>query len=104
MAKEAKKRIRADFNEACKYRDGYKCRLCTPEENELWVHAHAEVHHIRNREDMPNGGYVKENGITLCPGHHLKVERYPHEYPTWMLYGLIGSSYQQALDASKRLC
>jgi hypothetical protein len=28
---------------------------------------------------MPNGGYVKENGITLCDGEdgcHMKAERY----------------------------
>lgn len=29
-----------------------------------------------DRSEMPNGGYVKENGITLCKLCHVKCEKY----------------------------
>lgn len=58
---------------------------------------------------MPNGGYVPENGITLCGNCHLLAEE---TYNTSVktpgftvdeLYGLIGSSLAKAREASKRL-
>jgi hypothetical protein len=33
-----------------------------------------DAHHIIDRNDMPNGGYVPENGITLCKECHKKAE------------------------------
>lgn len=97
----AKKRARAVFNEVCIKRDE-RCRLC-PLINKTPVQD-LEVHHITNRNDMPKGGYVKENGITLCKRHHLEVETSTNYfYSANYLYELIGSSYEKALDASKRL-
>ena len=58
---------------------------------------------------MPNGGYVKENGISLCPTCHEKAEVFHSTgtaLPGWApedLYRLIGSSYEQAVKASERL-
>jgi len=58
---------------------------------------------------MPNGGYVKENGISLCPGCHEKAEVFHNTgaaLPGWSpddLYKMIGSTYEQALRASHRL-
>lgn len=96
-----KKEIRMLFNVNSKVREKYRCRLCSaaaPVDVTT-----LEVHHIVNRNLMPNGGYVKENGITLCPRHHEKVEKNPDFYPTEFLFGLIGSSYDKALRASERL-
>ena len=60
---------------------------------------------------MPNGGYVKENGITLCEAHHMDAEQFHiHSGTKWItnmhpddLYKLIGSSYDLAETASERL-
>jgi hypothetical protein len=69
-----------------------------------------DAHHITPREKMPNGGYVKENGISLCPECHIKAEDYLHgvmyyfdDYAPTDLYKLINSSYELALEKSKKL-
>ena len=62
---------------------------------------------------MPNGGYVAENGISLCSECHVKAEAAlqelgcdelsSQELENFMpdkLYCLIGSSYDQAVEAS----
>ena len=60
---KSKKLIRQKFRDEVFGRDGYKCVFCGKTNN-------LDAHHITNRNEMPNGGYVKENGITLCPVHH----------------------------------
>jgi len=58
---------------------------------------------------MPNGGYIKENGISVCDDCHLKAEEFhstgtPIEgYAPDDLYKIIGSSHQEALSASEKL-
>lgn len=58
---------------------------------------------------LPNGGYVKENGITLCPKCHEKAEVFHSTgaalegFSPEDLYKLIGSNYEKALAASKKL-
>jgi hypothetical protein len=66
---------------------------------------------------MPNGGYVKENGITLCDdndgyeGCHMKAELFHiSEGVEWTvgmhpddLYRLIGSSKELAIRKSELL-
>ena len=103
-----KKRIRNEFRTETFTRDGHKCRACgwnafRPGEIEL------DAHHITDRNLMPNGGYVKENGISLCPGCHEKAEVF-HSTGTALpgfspaeLYVMIGSSYEQAVKAAERL-
>ena len=99
-----KKQIRQAFRDVCFKRDKNRCRTC-PSTEEL------TVHHITDRNEIAHGGYVKENGITLCPKCHKLAEVY-HENggeiytPTFHpsdLYELIGSSYQKAVEASERL-
>ena len=52
---------------------------------------------------MPNGGYIKENGITVCPEHHLLVEAalagcvVEAKYYPDALYNAIGSSKEKAM-------
>lgn len=78
-----------------------------------------DAHHITDRNLMPNGGYVKENGITLCSGDddnelyykkschwkaeqfHIHGEAYPGFSPE-ELYKKIGSSLELAMKASER--
>lgn len=69
---------------------------------------HINAHHITSREDMPNGGYVKENGITLCDrgtlGCHYRAEMFlkgltNDDVKVWSpeaLYKKINSSYEIA--------
>jgi hypothetical protein len=54
-----------------------------------------------------HGGYVEENGISLCDECHLKAESHWSNCGTPEpgfspedLYNLIGSSYDRAWDAS----
>jgi 5-methylcytosine-specific restriction endonuclease McrA len=103
-----KKKVRQQFRDAVFTRDGNKCRGCgwglfRPGELEL------DAHHITDRTLMPNGGYVKENGISLCPTCHEKAEVF-HSTGTalegWApedLYKKVGSSYELAVEASERL-
>ncbi len=103
-----KKLIRERFRTATFTRDGHKCRGCgwglfRPGEVEL------DAHHITDRNLMPNGGYVKENGISLCPTCHEKAEVFHSTgtaLPGWApedLYKMIGSTYEEAVKASQRL-
>lgn len=99
-----KKLIRENFRNAVFKRDGYKCVFCNITEN-------LDAHHITDRSLMPNGGYVVENGISLCEIHHIEAEEYHqtngHFYPYGMapedLYKIINSSYDKAVEESNKL-
>ena len=102
-----KKLTRQRFRDSVFDRDGHKCRACG------WAVFNEDVkldaHHITDRTLMPNGGYVKENGISLCPGCHEKAEVFHstgtsfHGFSPDDLYRMIGSSHAHALAASERL-
>lgn len=113
-----KKLIRENFRQRTFKRDGHKCRACGMT-SEQWREANDAViegdqfcldaHHVTDRNLMPNGGYVPENGISLCPDCHEKAEVF-HSTGTASpgfapedLYILIGSSYDQAVKASERI-
>lgn len=124
----SKKETRKNFKNDVYKRDRFTCRHCglkyTPEEAELYL----DAHHITDRNEMPNGGYVKENGISLCkyeqptPGQelrkdseenscHMKAEKFHiSEGKEWVpgmhpdeLYKLICSSKEEAVKASEKL-
>lgn len=60
---------------------------------------------------MPNGGYVLENGIAVCPDCHEQAEEWwqndyeegPEGFSREDLYDMIGSSLEEATAASERL-
>lgn len=131
MGKTRKKEMRRQFREAVFKRDNYTCVVCgfvsSPEEAEHEL----DAHHVTPREEMPNGGYVKENGVSLCDpskkggplahGCHYRAEQillrisqgwttlpknpedFEYEYTPAALYAKIGSSYEQAVKASEFL-
>lgn len=109
MAKEGKKQVRANFRNATYKRDGYKCRGCGFGSNPQMAELDLDAHHITDRNDMPNGGYVKENGISLCEECHKKAEEFHSTgvsvpgFSPEELYEKIGSSKEKAIEASKRL-
>lgn len=59
---------------------------------------------------MPGGGYVKENGISLCHEHHMMAEVYHScDKEIWEegfhpndLYSMINSSYATAVEISRK--
>lgn len=71
-----------------------------------------DAHHITDRNKIINGGYVPENGITVCKDPcHLKVEKFHisggKEWEENLhpkdLYKLINSSKLLAIEKSKNL-
>jgi len=99
-----KKQIREAFREVVFTRDSYRCRKCKETES-------LDAHHITDRNEMPNGGYVAENGISLCPECHKKAEvwhsskktNYVKGFHPDDLYRLIGSSLEIAVHKAQSL-
>lgn len=103
-----KKKVRAAFRNAVFKRDNFTCRVCKkrwkPEDADPSL-GRINAHHITDRNDMPNGGYVVENGVTVCDGDrdscHMRCER--GEITKEYLYLVISSSYDKALKQSEKL-
>jgi hypothetical protein len=57
---------RDDFREAVFARDGHRCVVCG-------VPA-VDAHHLIERRLWPDGGYLLDNGASLCAVHHLAAE------------------------------
>lgn len=99
-----KKQIRENFRNEVFERDKHKCRKCDSS-GEL------DAHHITDRNEMPNGGYVKENGISLCDECHVKAEvwhssekkEFVDGYHPNDLYMLINSSYELAVAKAEKM-
>ncbi len=111
-----KSNIRKQFRLAVFQRDGYRCKCCgvpgkDRQGGDEWKKFHKDSvalvdldsHHILNRNELVNGGYIKSNGITVCTDCHLKCEVFwetgtalpgfsPEE-----LFQLIGSSKEKAI-------
>ena len=87
--KMTKKQIRQRFRNEVFERDGHKCVKCGCVDE-------LSAHHITDRSEMPDGGYVKENGISLCKNCHWKAEQFHRTgvavvgYRPNDLYNLIG--------------
>jgi 5-methylcytosine-specific restriction endonuclease McrA len=122
MMMPGKKQVRAAFRAAVFCRDRYCCVVCgKPGQDRQGGDGHKvyhksvpaeklvllDAHHITDRNEMPNGGYVKENGISLCDdGCHLLAEVYHKTgtaHPGFSpedLYARIGTSFEEAYRAS----
>ena len=103
----SKKAVREAFRAAVFARDRNRCVVCGRTGT-------LNAHHIIDRHDLPNGGYVAENGITLCAGDdedncHWKAERWHATgvavpgFSPGELFARIGSSAELALQASRAL-
>lgn len=98
-----KQQIRANFRTVVFGRDDDECRVCgNPAQ---------DAHHITDRNEIPNGGYVLENGISLCGRCHIlaeefhitKGQRFIPGYHPDDLYRLIKSSKEKAIEASLKI-
>lgn len=109
MSKENKKKIRKKFRDECFSRDNYCCVMCGFNSSLVNAESELDCHHITSRTELPAGGYVMENGISLCSECHIKAETYYSTgvaepgFSPFDLYRKIGSTYELALEASKKL-
>jgi len=106
---QRKKQVRQKFRDAVFARDAFTCRGCGFVSTAERAETELDAHHITDRNEMPNGGYVAENGISLCEVCHAKAEAFNCGEPVLPgfgpaeLYTLIGSSEEEARAASERL-
>lgn len=103
MNKLQLKKLRKQFSSGVFERDNFKCVMCG--------HAAVDAHHITDRAEMPNNGYAIENGISVCCKCHQKAELFHQtnglvwipDFDPNSLYSRIGSSFVDAIEASRRL-
>lgn len=57
---------RDQFREGVFARDNHKCVICAAPA--------VDAHHIIERRLFPDGGYILDNGASLCENHHLAAE------------------------------
>lgn len=103
-----KKQTRQIFRSSVFSRDKFTCQVCGKKRVEVDL----DAHHITDRSLMPNGGYVKENGISVCkdPCHMMVEQFHISGHSQWIdglhpndLYKKIGSSYELAYKKSENL-
>lgn len=101
-----KKQVREKFRTDVFQRDKNTCQVCQKKHTDV---SGLDAHHITDRKLMPNGGYVKENGITVCEEKcHMIVEFFHitggeswHKgYHPDDLYKMINSSKELAISKS----
>lgn len=104
-----KKLIRKNFRDACYKRDNYCCVMCPMKSSKEKAEGELDAHHITDRRFMPNGGYVKENGISLCEECHKKAEEFHStgvSHPGYSpddLYNVINSNLEKARESAEKL-
>lgn len=104
-----KKMIRSEFRNTCFKRDNYSCIMCGFKSSPEKAEKDLDCHHISNRNLLPHGGYVVQNGISLCDVCHELAEIFHvtgtahFGYSPEDLYNKIGSSYEEAVKASELL-
>jgi 5-methylcytosine-specific restriction endonuclease McrA len=101
---QRKKNIRETFRKVVFDRDAHQCKICGSKDD-------LAAHHITDRTLMPHGGYVRANGITVCPPCHERAEqfhisggeKYDEGWSPDDLYVVIGSSHEEALHDAHRV-
>lgn len=106
---DKKQIVRKNFRDVCLKRDNYSCVICHMKSSIEKAEKELDVHHITNRKEMTSGGYVKENGISLCSECHIKAEEFHSTgiaipgFSIDELYIAIKSSLDKAKRASLKL-
>ena len=93
---KAKQQIRENFRNVVFNRDKHKCVFCERTDN-------LDAHHITDRNEFLNGGYVLQNGITLCPEHHLMSEKYHQTNGEEWFEGFHPDDLYKKIKSSKEL-
>lgn len=96
-----KKKVREIFRNAVFKRDKNTCKVCNKKHTDI---EGLDAHHITDRNEMPNGGYVKENGITLCKDEcHMKCEKFHISGGVEWEEGLHPDDLYKKINSSKEL-
>lgn len=103
-----KKDVRRIFRDEVFTRDKNTCKVC----GEVREISLLDAHHITDRNEIISGGYVKENGITVCKSdcHNMVEAFHISQGEEWNeglhpddLYRMIGSSKELAIKKSEKL-
>ena len=108
---DKKRQVRDAFRKAVFKRDKFACRgpSCEFKSTKEKADQELDAHHITDRTLVPYGGYVRENGVSLCPTCHFKAEAFHRNEPCEPgfsppeLYAVIGSSAELACVISARV-
>lgn len=111
-----KQKIREQFRRTVFERDEYRCVTCGKQSAPDRAEDELDAHHITPRHLMPAGGYVAQNGVSLCKRScHSIAERQLeyqdvlppltlgdpwYKYTPKALYEAIGSTYEEAFETS----
>lgn len=104
-----KKIVREAFRNAVFKRDKYTCVKCGFKSSLEKCRDDLDSHHIQDRNLLSFGGYIEENGISLCKECHEKAEAFHSTgtaipgYSVEELFIAIGSSLEKATKACERL-
>jgi hypothetical protein len=114
-----KKQVRQAFRDKVFGRSNYHCECCGVKGMDrqnppvltkgVTTAIPLDAHHITDRHDFPNGGYVLQNGISVCDDCHMKAEQFHSTgtavpgYSPDELYKIINSSFDEAYEADARL-
>lgn len=88
-----KKQIRENFRTVVFARDHGKCVFCDK--------SAVDAHHITDRSEMPNGGYILENGISVCDEHHMMCEKFHITDGDEWHYGFHPNDLYKKINSSK---
>lgn len=113
-----KKQVRQVFRDKVFGRSNYHCECCGVKGMDrqsppvltkgVTPAIPLDAHHIIDRHEFPNGGYVLQNGIAVCDDCHMKAEQFHSTgtpYPGFSpeeLYVKIGSSFVEAYKADEK--
>jgi len=90
-----KKQIRENFRAVVFARDHGKCVFCDKPA--------VDAHHITDRSEMANGGYILENGISVCDEHHIMCEKFHITDGDEWHYGFHPNDLYKKINSSKEL-
>lgn len=103
-----KQKIREKFRILVLERDNYTCVNCGVQYIKKTGNLLLDAHHIMDRCHFPNGGYVLENGVSVCKVDcHFELEifhirkglEWAWKFHPFQLYDKIDSSLKQAIIA-----
>jgi 5-methylcytosine-specific restriction endonuclease McrA len=92
---KTKKQIREHFRAVVFTRDNFKCVFCGKPA--------VDAHHITDRNELKYGGYVLQNGISLCEDDHKKAEKYHETNGEEWVEGFHPDDLYKKIKSSKEL-
>lgn len=91
----SKKKVRENFRNVVFTRDKFKCVFCGKPA--------VDAHHITDRNELEHGGYVLQNGISLCEEHHKMAENFHETNGEKWIDGFHPDDLYKKIKSSKEL-